>query len=141
MHLMLHIPIHMEFGCVHNMGTSTLQLRVWAHRLKSALTAAGIYATHYSGHLFQIGAATTAAANGVSNVTIQTLGWWASDAPSCSMFTCPSRHSLSCQRHCGNDLRSLATVTVTFVYSQTCSNCMVKPCLVELFRQVRIMQV
>ena len=48
--------------------------------LKSALTTAGIDATRYSGHSFRIGAATTAAANGVSNATIQTLGQRASDA-------------------------------------------------------------
>ena len=48
--------------------------------LKTALTAAGIDPTRYSGHSFRIGAATTAAANGVSDATIQTLGRWASDA-------------------------------------------------------------
>ena len=87
----------MEFGCMHNMGTSTLQLRVWVHLLKSALTAAGIYATHYSGHLFRIGAATTAAANGVSNATIQTLGRWASDAlvAVCSLAPAGSRSAVS----------------------------------------------
>ena len=47
--------------------------------------------------MFQIGAATTAAANGVSNVTIQTLGWWASDAlvAVCSLAPAGTRSAVS----------------------------------------------
>lgn len=48
--------------------------------LKAALTAAGIDPTGYSGHSFRIGAVTTAAAIGICNATIQTLGRWASEA-------------------------------------------------------------
>ena len=48
--------------------------------LKATLTAAGIDPTHYSDHSFWIGAATTAAANGISNSTVQTLGRWTSDS-------------------------------------------------------------
>lgn len=48
--------------------------------LCSTLTKAGIDCTHYSGHSFRIGAATTAAVKGISDATIQTLGRWSSDS-------------------------------------------------------------
>ena len=48
--------------------------------LRTTLTAAGINPSHYSGHSFRIGAATTAAATGIGDSTIQTLGRWSSDA-------------------------------------------------------------
>ena len=48
--------------------------------LRAALVAAGIDPMQYSGQSFRIGAATMAAANGVSDAAIQTLGQWASDS-------------------------------------------------------------
>ncbi len=48
--------------------------------LRSALQGAGVDAQHYFGHSFRIRAATTAAACGVSDSTIQTLGRWRSSA-------------------------------------------------------------
>ena len=51
----------------------------FAALLKHSLAAAGIDCTRYSGHSFRIGAATTAAARGIPDSTIQTLGRWASD--------------------------------------------------------------
>ena len=48
--------------------------------LRTTLSMAGIDPTHYSGHSFRIWAATTAAANGINDSTIQTLGRWASDS-------------------------------------------------------------
>lgn len=48
-------------------------------RMKRALAAAGVDASH-SGHSFRIGAATVAAANGVGEATIQTLGTWKSNS-------------------------------------------------------------
>lgn len=48
-------------------------------RLRQVLGEAGIDCSRYSGHSFRIGAATTAAAKGVSDSMIQTLGRWASD--------------------------------------------------------------
>ena len=49
-------------------------------RLRQVLKEAGIDSSRYSGHSFRIGAATTAAAKGISDSTIQTLGRWASDS-------------------------------------------------------------
>ena len=46
--------------------------------LRTTLTKAGIDCTHYSGHSFRIGAATTASVKGVLEATIQTLGRWSS---------------------------------------------------------------
>ena len=47
--------------------------------VQSILHSAGYHGS-YSGHSFWIGTATTAAARGVPNHLIKTLGWWSSDA-------------------------------------------------------------
>ena len=46
--------------------------------VRSALREAGVEAGHYAGHSFRIGAATTAAARGLEDSTVQTLGRWKS---------------------------------------------------------------
>ena len=48
--------------------------------LRSTLQEAGIDATYYSGHSFRIGAATTAAACGISEIFIMQMGRWRSSA-------------------------------------------------------------
>lgn len=59
---------------------SPLTRQALVAKVRQILSAAGIEASHYSGHSFRIGAATTAAANGISDATIQTLGRWKSDS-------------------------------------------------------------
>eukprot|EP00731_Ephydatia_muelleri_P012479 Em0006g1373a len=49
-------------------------------RIKDTLTKAGIDRSSYAGHSFRIGAATSAAAAGVEDSMIQTLGRWKSSA-------------------------------------------------------------
>ena len=48
--------------------------------IKRAIQQAGIDPSNYTGHSFRIGAATTAAANGIGDATIQTLGRWSSNS-------------------------------------------------------------
>ena len=56
-------------------------MKPWlVQKVREALTAAEIDSSHYSGHSFRIGAATTAAACGVSDSLIKTLGCWSSSA-------------------------------------------------------------
>ena len=49
-------------------------------RFRQLVQQAGFDSSVYSGHSFRIGAATTTAANGVEDSTIQTLGRWKSSA-------------------------------------------------------------
>ncbi len=48
--------------------------------VREALTAAGVEARDYAGHSFRIGAATTAARQGMQDSLIKTLGRWESAA-------------------------------------------------------------
>lgn len=48
--------------------------------VREALTAAGVDASKYAGHSFRIGAATTAASNGIQDSLIKTMGRWESAA-------------------------------------------------------------
>ena len=49
-------------------------------RMHSALSQVGIDSAYYNGHSFRIGAATTAAAHGLNDSLIKSLGRWNSDA-------------------------------------------------------------
>ena len=49
-------------------------------KVRQALQQAGVDPSHYSGHSFRIGAATTAASRSISDATIQILGRWSSDS-------------------------------------------------------------
>lgn len=57
--------------------------------VRGALTAAGLVATDYAGHSFRIGAATTAARQGLQDSLIKTLGRWESAAYTCYIRTAP----------------------------------------------------
>ena len=59
--------------------------------VKKALDRAGIKSTHFSGHSFRSGAATTAAARGIGDTTIKMLGRWNSSAYQIYIKT-PSAH-------------------------------------------------
>ena len=48
--------------------------------VRQALRALGLESTHYAGHSFRIGAATTAAERGIPDSTIKVLGRWKSEA-------------------------------------------------------------
>ena len=52
----------------------------FAIKVREALTEAGLEASKFTGHSFRIGAATTAAARGVEDSLIKTLGRWESSA-------------------------------------------------------------
>ncbi len=60
-------------------GRSLTRTRFVA-KVKGALTTAGVDQAGYSGHSFRIGAATTAAQQGISDATIKRLGRWKSNA-------------------------------------------------------------
>ena len=63
------------------------------HQIHQALSATGLDVSGYTGHSFCMGAASTAALDGLPDSTIKMLGQWKSDA-----FT---RTSLACTFPCG----------------------------------------
>ena len=62
----------------------------FVRRVKTTISAAGIDSTHYAGHSFRIGAATTAAQAGLSHNMIKTLGRWNSEAYQTYIHTKPA---------------------------------------------------
>ena len=64
----------------HLQDGSPLTKSKFTSLFRKALSKSGIDSSSYSGHSFRIGAATTAAANGVEDSLIQTLGRWKSSA-------------------------------------------------------------
>ena len=65
--------------------------------LRDLLKQVGINDTQYAGHSFKIGAATTAAAQGVEDSLIQTLGRWKSSAY--ITYICIPPHKLAAMSH------------------------------------------
>ena len=55
--------------------------------MQKALSVAGIDASHYTGHSFRIGAATTALQAGVSDAKVKMLGYWERSAYQCYLRT------------------------------------------------------
>ena len=64
---------------IHRNGTPLTRTAL-VRKMRSALSQAGMDSSVYSGHSFRIGAATTAAARGIEDAIIQTLGRWQSTA-------------------------------------------------------------
>ena len=64
---------------IHANGTPLLK-RQFVAGVRKALAAAGMDSSAYSGHSFRIGAATSAAAAGIPDHLIKTLGRWESSA-------------------------------------------------------------
>ena len=62
----------------HNRIYLTKEIHI--RSVRQALAEAGIDSSFYSGHSFRIGAATTAAACGLNDSLIKTLGHWASSS-------------------------------------------------------------
>ena len=59
---------------------SPLTIQQLVDRLRATLSHAGVECSGFSGHSFRISAAMTAAAKGVADLIIQTLGRWKSDS-------------------------------------------------------------
>ena len=61
-------------------GGEPLSREIFVRRVRAALREVGVDSDKYAGHSFRIGAASTAAAVGVEDSLIQTLGRWKSSA-------------------------------------------------------------
>ena len=59
-------------------GGEPLSREIFVRRVRAALREVGVDSDKYAGHSFRIGAASTAAAVGVEDSLIQTLGRWKS---------------------------------------------------------------
>lgn len=64
----------------HFKDCSPLTKSKFTASFRKLLDQAGINSSHYAGHSFRVGAASTAAARGIEDSLIQTLGRWKSDA-------------------------------------------------------------
>ena len=69
-------PLFYMFVCLYAYLTRDL----FVGEVRKALAVAGVDQSKYSGHSFQIGAGTTAAAAGIADSTVKTLGCWESAA-------------------------------------------------------------
>ena len=70
--------------------------------VKQALATAGVDCSHYSGHSFRSGAATTAARQGIGDATIKMLGRWKSNAYQLYVKTPREELAAFSQRLCKN---------------------------------------
>ena len=95
----------------HFKDTTPLVKSKFVSEFRDKLSQAGLNSSLYSGHSFRIGAASTAAANGVEDSLIQTLGRWKSSAYLLYVRIAPQNLAAISKR-----LNSLA-----------CSNCIAKP--------------
>ncbi|MEQ2252729.1 hypothetical protein ILYODFUR_024744 [Ilyodon furcidens] len=62
--------------------------------VRQTLVQCTLSPSQFSGHSFRIGAATSAAIQGVSTVSLQQLGCWSTSA--FSSYVCPNFHSVLC---------------------------------------------
>ena len=76
---------------------STLSSKSLVNALKPTLTRCGFDVSNYNGHSFRIGAATTAAAQGIADSTIKMLGRWQSSAY--SLYIKTPGHKLAAASH------------------------------------------
>ena len=79
--MLAYLPLRGQAqGPLFMLSGHCLTREMLVHWLRNTLSAAGVEASQFSGHSFRIGAASTAAARGVAETTIQTLGRWESDS-------------------------------------------------------------
>lgn len=74
---------------------------LFIEKVREALSALGYNQSHYAGHSFRIGAATTAAAKGLEDSTIRALGRWSSGAFQ-SYIRIPRQHLASFSKRLAN---------------------------------------
>ena len=85
-------------------------IRLWfVDRVKQTLSLTGIEALAYNSHSFHIGATTTAAAAGISDSLIKTLGRWSSSAY--QIYIRIPREELATIYACANFPSNLAILT------------------------------
>lgn len=78
----------------------------FVERTREALRKAGVDSSHYSGHSFRSGAATTAAMRGINDATIKLLGRWKSEAYHLYVKTPRAQLSVVTQRLLQEDTRT-----------------------------------
>ena len=80
-----------------------LKRKAFTASIQQAISNSGLDGTQFNAHSFQIGAATTASAVGLSDSTIKVLGRWSSDA-----FQGYIRHSPQDLAHVSGQMASMS---------------------------------